>query len=163
MTNIYNLFKFIESKEPEYKTPSSLSLKAQYAPNEITKEDLYIEGDFMADSPITYPDDLTVTGNLRFANILITLLPNNLTVGDDLNVNNTKISSLPKNLKVGGNFIIYNTPLAEKYTEKEIRKMAPGVKGRIYTTHKDYKKDYGTDYERFLRSNNLRHEDIIEL
>ena len=141
MTNIYNLFKFIENKEPKYGTPSSLALKIQYAPNEITKEDLYIEGDFLAEYSITYPDNLTVTGNLRFANINITSLPNNLTVGGNLEISNTKISSLPKNLKVEGNFIIYNTPLAKKYTEEEIRKMAPGIKGKIYFNKDDYYKD----------------------
>lgn len=143
MTNIHNFFKFIEDKDPEYKIPNlSLAFKIQYAPNEITKEDLYIKGDFSAEGSYPYPDNLIVTGNLRFINIFFTSLPNNLTVGGDLNISNTKISSLPKDLKVRGNFIIYNTPLAKKYTEEELKEIAPGIKGKIYLTYKDYSNEY---------------------
>ena len=42
MTNIYNLFKFIESKKPEYRTP--LKFKLIHAPETMTPEDLHVGG-----------------------------------------------------------------------------------------------------------------------
>jgi hypothetical protein len=38
-------------------------------------------------------------------------------------VHHTDIESLPDNLKVDGVLQIYSTPLAEKYTEEQIRSM----------------------------------------
>jgi hypothetical protein len=174
MTNIYNLFKFIESKEPEYRTP--LKLKLRLAPNEITKEDLYVEDGFglhyadldygggKDDSDITslpdgitvngsfyigefsdgeglesLPNNLTVKENLYMSyNNNILSLPNNLEIGKDLEINNTKISSLPKDLKIGRDIQAWDTPLAKKYTEEELKKITPGVKGRIYLDIEDY-------------------------
>jgi hypothetical protein len=148
MTNIYNFFKFIESKEPEYKTP--LKTKLMLVPNEITKEDLHVKGDFFLKDDddndrykdiTSLPDGMTVDGHF-WGEDYLTSLPDNLTVGKNLYIPyNKDISSLPKDLKVEGNFIIYNTPLAKKYTEEEIRKMAPGVKGKIYFNKDDYYKD----------------------
>jgi len=59
-------------------------------------------------------------------------LPNDLTVGGHLDLQNTKITSLPNNLTVGGYLYLINTPISKKYSEKEIKKMVPGVKGNIY-------------------------------
>jgi len=139
MTDIYNLFKFIENKEPEYRAPLKFLLK--YAPDNITKEDLYIKGNFILggeDKDITsLPDGMTVDGYL-YSDFYLTSLPNNLTVKEDLIITyNKDISSLPKNLKVGGNLKIWGTLLAKKYTEEELKKMAPDVKGRIYLNYDD--------------------------
>jgi hypothetical protein len=106
----------------------------------------------LSSTPITsLPDNLKVEGSLDLFKTLITSLPNNLQVGRDLNLNNTEITSLPNNLQVGRNLYLNNTPitslpdnlkvgeglyltntpLSEKYSEEEIRKMVPGVKGDI--------------------------------
>ena len=50
----------------------------------------------------------------------------------DLDLRNTPIQSLPNDLKVRGNLWLRNTPLSKKYTEEEIKAMAPGVKEKIY-------------------------------
>jgi hypothetical protein len=145
MTNIYNLFKFIESKEPEYKAPLKFLLK--YDPDSITKEDLHVKGSFLLndggdndhDKDITsLPDGMTVDGDF-YGDFYLTSLPNNLTVEGNLLIPlNKHITSLPKNLKVGGNLGIWGTPLAKKYTEEELEKITPGVNGRIYTEYEDY-------------------------
>ena len=71
-------------------------------------------------------------GDLSLRNTPITSLPDNLTVRGYLDLNSTPITSLPYNLKVEGNLNLDNTPLSKKYTEDQIRKMVPGVKGNIY-------------------------------
>jgi len=53
-------------------------------------------------------------------------LPTGLEVGETLKIGPSKISSLPKDLKAG-ELDVTDTPL-EKYTEKQIKAMAPGVK-----------------------------------
>ena len=135
MSNIYNLFKFLEKKKGT-KTP--FKVKLVYAPEEITDEDLNIEGDLdLKDSPITtLPDNLKVRDDLDLSYSKITSLPDNLQVGGTLDLGNTRITSLPDNLKVGRNLYLDDTPLAEKYTDEEIKKMIEGkggyVKGNIY-------------------------------
>ena len=64
MTNISNLFNFIESNRPEYKVP--LKIKLLYNPESITKDDLNVKGDLdLRGIPITtLPDNLTVGGYL---------------------------------------------------------------------------------------------------
>ena len=115
MSNIYNLFKFLEKKRGT-KTP--FIAKLLYAPEEITDEELNVEG------------------YLDLADSLITSLPDNLQVGGNLDLGNTRITSLPDNLKVGKNLYLDDTPLAEKHTDEEIRKMIEDkggyVKGKIY-------------------------------
>ena len=49
----------------------------------------------------------------------------------NLDLRNTPITSLPNNLKVGGSLYLGSTPISQKYSEEEIRKMVPGVKGNI--------------------------------
>ena len=71
-------------------------------------------------------------GDLDLSNTKITSLPDNLEVGGNLDLASTPITSLPDNLKVGGNLDLYNTQLSQKYTEEDIKKMVPGVKGYIY-------------------------------
>ena len=101
MPNIYNLFKFLEKKKG---TKVPLKVKLIYTPNEITDEELNVEGD------------------LDLSNTKITSLPDNLQVGGDLDLYDTPITSLPDNLKVGGDLYIRNTPLAKKYSKEEIKK-----------------------------------------
>jgi len=88
----------------------------------------------LQNTPITtLPNDLTVGGNLYLDGSKITTLPNGLKVGGYLDLDNTKISTLPNDLKVGSDLDLRNTPISEKYSEEEIKKMVPGVKGDIYT------------------------------
>jgi len=93
-----------------------------------------IGGDlYLLNTKITsLPDNLKVGGNLDLRDTPITSLPDNLQVGGGLNLGNTPITSLPDNLQIGGNLYLSNTPLSKKYSEEEIRKMVPGVKGNIY-------------------------------
>ena len=116
MTNIYNLFKFLEDKKGK---PIPLRAKLTHAPETIEKEDLNVKGSF----------------DLR--NTKISSLPDNLKVGGYLDLSYTSITSIPNNLKVGGSLFLRNTPLTKKYSEKKIRKMIEKkggeVKGEIYT------------------------------
>ena len=116
MTNIYNLFKFLEDKKGK---PIPFEVKLIHAPETLTKE------------------DLNVKGNLNLRDTKISSLPDNLTVGGYLYLDSTKISSLPDNLTVKGNLYLDQTPLAEKYSKEQIRKMIEEkggkVEGRIYT------------------------------
>jgi hypothetical protein len=72
MTNISNLFNFIESNRPEYKTPHRV--KFIYNPESLTK------------------DDLNVKGDLGLSKTSITTLPDNLTVGGYLDLSSTPLS-----------------------------------------------------------------------
>ena len=71
MSNIYNFFKFLEKKKGT-KTP--FNAKLLYAPNELTDEDLNVEG------------------NLDLSHTKITSLPDNLKVGLSLYLKNTPIA-----------------------------------------------------------------------
>jgi len=102
MSNIYNLFKFLEKKKGT-KTP--FKFKLINAPDELTDEELNVEG------------------SLDLFNTKITSLPNNLQVRGDLNLYNTPITSLPDNLKVRGYLVLLDTPLGKKYTKEEIKKI----------------------------------------
>ena len=102
MTNIYNLFKFLEDKKGK-KIP--FKLKLIHAPETIEKEDLNVEG------------------TLDLRDTEITSLPDNLTVGGSLDLSFTQISSIPKNLQVELRIYLKNTPLADKYSKEQIKKM----------------------------------------
>jgi hypothetical protein len=65
-------------------------------------------------------------------NTPIQSLPPGLKVGGNLRSSNTLIQLLPDGLKVGGYLDLKNTPISKKYTEEEVRKMVPGVKGDIF-------------------------------
>ena len=110
MSNIYNLFKFLEKKKGT-KTP--LNVKLLYAPDEITGE------------------DLNVVGTLNLEANQITSLPDNLKVGEHIWADASSINSIPNNLQVEGDLSLYDTPLAEKYTEEEIRKMVKDKGGYV--------------------------------
>jgi len=135
MSNIYNLFKFLEKKKGT-KTP--LEAKLFYAPDELTDEELKIGGNLDLENINieTLPDNLKVGGYLDLENINIETLPDNLKVGGSLFLSNTKITSLPDNLQVEGSLYLRNTPLEVLYSEKEIRNMIEKkggyVKGVIF-------------------------------
>ena len=135
MPNIYNFFKFLEKKKGT-KTP--IEAKLLYAPEEITDEDLNVEGylDLSHTSITSLPNNLKVGGYLTLTNLKITSLPDNLKVGGNLILSHSKISSIPNNLKVGRSLYLRNTPLEVLYSEKEIRNMIEKkggyVKGEIY-------------------------------
>jgi hypothetical protein len=134
MEKIYNLFKFIESKYPQYRTPLTFKMDNEIP---LTKEDLNVLGDFtIYDNPDleSLPEGLNVSRdvNLGFCTSLISL-PKGLSVGRDLDLDNChKLKALPKGLKVLGSINLKNTPIAEKYTVEQIREMCPGIKGEIY-------------------------------
>ena len=87
----------------------------------------------LSNTPIqSLPDGLEVGGYLDLDYTSIQSLPPNLKVGGDLYLRGTPIQSLPPGLKVGGDLYLEGTPISKKYTEEEIRKMVPGVKGDIY-------------------------------
>jgi len=98
---IYSLFKFIEDKEPQYKSP--LTAKLIYEPETLTPEDLNVKGDLIfekTDQILSLPDNLNVEGNLSLKNSTIRSLPDNLKVGGDLNLSYAYyIDSLPENLE----------------------------------------------------------------
>ena len=122
MTNIHNLFKFLEKKKGK-KIP--LKAKLIYTPDKLTDEELNVEGDlnFFNSKITSLPDNLQVGGFLSLSNTQITSLPDNLQVRGDFFLRDTKITTLPDNLKVGGGLDLENTPLAEKYSKEQIRKM----------------------------------------
>jgi hypothetical protein len=79
------------------------------------------------------PDNLRVNGYLDLNNCKnLESLPNGLKVKDFLNLRDTNITSLPSDLEVGYGLLLLRTPIARMYTEKQIRKMVPGVKGNIH-------------------------------
>ena len=109
MTNIYNLFKFLEDKEG---TKIPLKVKFIYSPDTLT------------------PDDLKVEGSLDLGYTTITSLPDGLDVRGNLDLGGTKITSLPNDLKVGRSLNLANTPLT-KFTKEEIRKMIEDKGGEV--------------------------------
>jgi len=150
MANIYNLFKFLEDKKGK---PIPFEVKLIHAPETLTKEDLNVEGDlnlkntkisslpdnlkvegslYLYNTPISsLPDNLKVEGSLNLRNTKISSLPDNLKVGGYLDLEYTQISSLPENLKVGGDLYLIGTPLAEKYSEEQIKKMIEEKGGEV--------------------------------
>jgi hypothetical protein len=137
MEKIYNLFKFIEYKYPEYKTPLKMVYTFKII-NKIpfTKEELHVKKDlFLNFSEIEkLPEGLTVGENLNLIGCAsLKSLPKGLEVGRDLYLGRcTSLQSLPEGLIVGRHIILIDTPIAEKYTVEQIRKMCPGIKGEIY-------------------------------
>ena len=86
----------------------------------------------LINTPISsLPDNLKIVrGFLDLSDTSITSLPSGLKVSSYLNLIRTPIASLPSDLKVSGNLYLKNTPMSKKYTEGDIRKMCPGIKGR---------------------------------
>ena len=111
ITNLFDLFNFIESKRPQYRTP--FIVKLLYNPDSITDEDLNVKGNLdLADTKITsLPDNLKVGGYLNLSYTPIKKLPDNLKVKTDLYLSHTPIKKLPDNLKVGGYLSITDTKI----------------------------------------------------
>ena len=79
------------------------------------------------------PDNFTVNGDLWLDGCKnLQSLPNGLKVKGFLDLQDTNITSLPSDLKVEGDLVLFRTPIANRYTKEQIRKMVPGVEGRIY-------------------------------
>jgi hypothetical protein len=156
-SKIYNLFKFIEGKKPQYKVPFKVRLV--YDPDSITEEEKNVEGDLdlsgtpiqslpnglkVGDSLILYnctsltllPNDLKVEGGLHLENCTsLTSLPNDLKVGGYLNLSRTPIQSLPNDLKVGSSLWLKNTPIQS--LPKDLK-----VKGNLYLIDTPLSKKY---------------------
>lgn len=102
MTNLYNLFDFIESKRPSYKTPELV--KILYNAHK-TKNELIYNGNLNLSNNSVFTSlpalaNMTINGNLDLEDASIESLPDNLTINGKLNLDYTEIKSLPKNLTV---------------------------------------------------------------
>jgi len=107
---VYNLFKFIEDKEPQYK---SFLAKFTHEPETLTPEDLNVKGDlaFSGRSITSLPDNLNIGGDVEIIGTSITSLPNNLNIDGNLWLTAMVITSLPSSLKVGGYIRIEDTEI----------------------------------------------------
>ena len=78
------------------------------------------------------PNDLYVDGVLNLWGCKqLTKLPDKLHVTQSLTILRTSIEELPDNLYVGGSLYMANTPLADKYTDEEIREMITSKGGTL--------------------------------
>ena len=79
------------------------------------------------------PDNLRIIGGfLELTNCeKVIKLPDNLYVGESLIIIGTSIEEIPDNLYVGGDLYINNTPLADKYTDEEIRDIVASKGGTL--------------------------------
>ena len=96
--------------------------------------DLEVGGSlFLINSQIEkLPDNLIVNGGLDLDNCKnLQELPNGLKVKNSLDLQDTNIRFLPSDLEVGTNLNLRRTPIVDMYTEKQIRKMVPRVKGNL--------------------------------
>ena len=110
----------------------------------ITKlpNDLHVDGvlDLRNCQDLTkLPNKLFVSRSLYMEGCeQLTKLPDNLHIGGSLSLEGSKITELPNNLYVGDDLYVYNTPLANKYTDEEIREIITSkggaIIGGIYTT-----------------------------
>jgi len=133
--NILNFFKFLEDKEGRALPPNTEFLDPNYVFN--IQDFIDENGDVvLSGTPITFtqlPDNLVVKGNLYLNDCKrLQSLPNNLVVKGDLILSSARITSLPKDLRVDGGVDLIYTPIADKYTEEEIKQMCPGIKGEVY-------------------------------
>ena len=124
----------IQSLPPDLEVRGSLILSntsiQSLSPGLKVKGNLYL---YNCKNLKSLPDDLRVRDLLDLERCKnLKSLPDGLKVGGGLNLENTLIQSLPDDLEVGGDLNLINTPISKKYTEEEVRKMAPGVKGYIY-------------------------------
>ena len=102
MTNLYNLFNFIESKRPSYKTPELVKILYN---DHKTKNELIHNGNLNLTNNSVFTSlptlaNMTINGNLDLEAASIESLPDNLTINGKLNLDYTEIKSLPKNLTV---------------------------------------------------------------
>jgi hypothetical protein len=144
--HIKQFFNFLEKKENR-KVPLRAKL-LNPKDYEIGPEDLNVKGDvYLGNTSVTLlPDNLTVGGDLELLRTPMKELPDSLKVGGSLYLSHNPIQSLPDNLTVNGFLVLTNiaidsipnnlkvgkglyakgvrvngSPLAQKYTEEEIR------------------------------------------
>lgn len=93
------------------------------------------KGDLNLDNTLitSLPQGLKVGNDLWLRNTPLSSLPQGLKVGNNLWLQNTLITSLPQDIEVEGNVFLSRTPIIQKYTEEQIKQMAPGIKGNIYS------------------------------
>jgi len=115
MTNIYNLFKFLEKTEGRPIPQAAELLYGEHKPG----EDIIYEpetGGLLLDYSVSVnlPDNLTIKGDLTIENSKdITTLPKNLTVTGNLKIWNTGISDWPEGLTVGRSITFAMSPLEQ--------------------------------------------------
>ena len=78
------------------------------------------------------PEGLHVVGTLVLSDTQIESLPKGLKVGGAVYLDHSLIKTLPEDIRVGGNVVADNTPLSQIYNVKQLRRMCPGIKGKIY-------------------------------
>ena len=97
--------------------------------------DLYVRGYLKLNNSkqlIKLPDKLHVEGWLDIRECSqITELPDDLFVGGWLAFPYTNISEIPNNLYVHYDLYVYDTPIAQKYTNEEIREMITSKGGTL--------------------------------
>jgi len=158
---VYNLFKFIEDKRPEYKVP--FKLKLLYEPESITEEELDVKGllNLKNTSIRSLPDGLKVEGSLFLTGCKnLKSLPNDLEVGGSLDLNNTQIQALPKGLEVRGYLDLRNTPIQAlpnrlkvegslDLNSTQIQSLPKGLKvgGNLFLLNTPLSKKYTTEEE----------------
>lgn len=124
MTNIYNLFKFIQDKEKKQPKPDvAFKLKLTYAPEELTPEDLTVKGNLELKTGDTkLPDNLEVTGYF-FLTTTSTALPKNLRVGSAFTLVAHNLKELPSNLHVDGTFNVRSDSLERLSDSLEVKEL----------------------------------------
>jgi len=118
------LQRFLESKgNPPYSIGGNLDLR--YSSIESLGNLISVGGNlYLAYTPIKSLRNLTsVDGNLDLSFSSIESLGNLTSVGGNLNLLYTEIESFENLISVGRTLYIIKTPLAEKYSEKEIRQL----------------------------------------
>ena len=132
---LWNLIEEFEnhSDGTQYKYKGDLHLENSI----ITKlpNDLYVTGNlalYNCKKLTNLPDKLYVIGGLYLGDLNIKELPNNLYVDYNLGLYNcTELTELPNDLYVGRDLYIHNTPLADKYTNEEIKEIVASTGGQI--------------------------------
>jgi len=127
-----NLQRFLDSRgNPPYSIGGNLKLWK--TPIESLGNLISVEGDLiLRDSKIKSLGNLTrVGGVLDLSKSDIKFLGNLTSVGGELDLSNSDIKSLGNLTHVGGHLDLENTPIAEKYSEEEIRQMV-NIGGHIY-------------------------------
>jgi hypothetical protein len=127
--NIFNFLKEKEGKEIPYKW--GFIHKLETYPDGIQYK--HNGNLILLNRNITkLPNDLYVDGVLNLWGCKqLTKLPDKLHVTQSLTILRTSIEELPDNLYVGGSLYMANTPLADKYTDEEIREMITSKGGTL--------------------------------
>lgn len=133
--NIINFFEFLEDKKGR-----SIPVVAKLVYGvPLTKGELTVRGDvFLQHSTTkTLPEGLHVVGSLVLYYSSIESLPKGLVVERALDLMFTGISTFPKDIQVYGTVYLHETPLSKKYTSRELKKLYPGIQGKVFGMYKD--------------------------